>query len=97
MDKSVDNSVLEIAVLHLFTKHKSSNQHIKFKSILALCLVPLLSFPLLSLLFLLFLILLLLFTLKRIAKAVQTAHELESLSGEVYDQLVQAGVEDVKS
>jgi hypothetical protein len=36
------------------------------------------------------------FTLKRIAKAVQTAHELESLSSEVYDQLVQAGVEDMR-
>lgn len=36
------------------------------------------------------------FTLKRIAKAVHTAHELESLSSEVYDQLVQAGVEDMR-
>ena len=36
------------------------------------------------------------FTLKRIAKAVHSAHELESLSSEVYDQLVQAGVEDMR-
>lgn len=36
------------------------------------------------------------FTLKRIAKAVQAAHELESLSSEVYGQLVQAGVEDMR-
>jgi hypothetical protein len=36
------------------------------------------------------------FTLKRIAKAVQTAYELESLSSKVYDQLVQAGVEDMR-
>lgn len=36
------------------------------------------------------------FTLKRIAKAVQTAHELDSLSSEAYDRLVQAGVEDMR-
>jgi hypothetical protein len=36
------------------------------------------------------------FTLKRIAKAVQTAHDHESLSSEVYNQLVQAGVEDMR-
>jgi hypothetical protein len=49
MDKSVDNSVLEIAILHLFTKHKSPNQHLKLMPILAFRLAPLLSFSPLSL------------------------------------------------
>jgi len=62
IDKSVDDSVLKITVLYLFTKYKSPDQHIKLMSILTLYLVPLLPFRLLSLLFLLsflFLILLL--------------------------------------
>jgi hypothetical protein len=36
------------------------------------------------------------FTSKKIARAVQTAHNNDSISSEVYDQLVQAGVEDMR-
>jgi len=36
------------------------------------------------------------FTLKKIARAVQAAHNNDSISSELYDQLVQAGVEDMR-
>jgi hypothetical protein len=36
------------------------------------------------------------YTLERITKATQTAHDDSSLSGEAYDRLIQAGIEDMR-
>ena len=40
MDESVEDSILELAVLHLFTKDKATNQKVKVAPILAFFVNP---------------------------------------------------------